>query len=338
MSLPSLETVKVKDINLHPDIPPQLRKTWASTVYLLEGERILCPDAILLLLTLYPPLLCGSKKRNYCFAGLRSWQLAKACLPADQEIAIIQHGKAKDLDIPRIALLDLYLTTLIRGLEFQTWNSSPDPAPWQHTMSTSLLAKISVPKQAGLQQTKELPSTGTMRLQKLAADKISFHHQAVSTATRQMSPYLHSLLISPAALKIYNMCHPIHVVKTADKEHPFTCFAGQKPLLLHQKIKTPPQKLQVCLHGPKAKQQLDDLAACNASLSPFFFALGNRWKQDLFRLWQQTGKRLPHKKIVKGLGSKAALARTLHFSRNAFSESATPPESSLIKLLSHARA
>jgi hypothetical protein len=119
---PKIITAELQQINLHGSVPPDTRELLATIEHTVIGEASLTYDGIINFITLHPLHVIKNKEGQFfCFAGLRSFQLAKAHLDPDQEVRVLLYPKTNAQEIESISHTDIYISYLAFAMEKRFW-------------------------------------------------------------------------------------------------------------------------------------------------------------------------------------------------------------------------
>jgi len=119
---PDHRTIKIKHLDIHPDIPKEIVLATGSIDFKQYSPDIFTPSAAHFFVRKHPPeAILNSDGTAACFAGLRSVQLAQTCIPKEEEIFILVHEEITKEELKQIAIYDLYLTYLGMSSDDRLW-------------------------------------------------------------------------------------------------------------------------------------------------------------------------------------------------------------------------
>ena len=120
---PSLYRIKISNISMHPAVSHDIKLIVGSTQFRAQTSDLFSKEGAQLFLQRFPPeILLSPNQEGACFAGLRSFQIAKICLAPSTEILTIAHQKLSLEEIENIAQLDPYLTALGFCVDSKNWD------------------------------------------------------------------------------------------------------------------------------------------------------------------------------------------------------------------------
>ena len=325
----TIKTVRVGDLSLHSGVPDTLRSVWASMCYVVEGSSALSPEALKLLLSLHPPVVCcdNTNGQQYsCCAGLRSWQLAKSYLSPSCKIKVVYFENVEDISVSQIALIDFYLSTVILGIERQRLGKrDANLKVWASVMTKTLLAKLGLMSESVSSSFVSLPKVRAYKIARRAIADIQYDFRIMKDDVLPMS-----LL----AIEVFTLCHPPQLAIVKDgEEDSYYCFANKHTVFSHKQAVDAQLQIKTCLHSNLDENMVKQLDVLDQALSPIFFGLSHKmWKHDLLRIWDLVGRQFKHKDLLVGLRSKSSLAQAFSLNRNTLYSVKQHPQSALQKL------
>jgi hypothetical protein len=99
----------------HPDLILQSNAI-TNLEYLLRDLDLVRPDALGPLLHLHPIAITKLNREYFCVAGMRSLQLARACLDKKATVPVLLLTGTSEEDIQYLGQLDVYLTNFLFAL------------------------------------------------------------------------------------------------------------------------------------------------------------------------------------------------------------------------------
>lgn len=117
-----IQHTPLNEISLHPEVPENLLSTIVSVSTNIFGQNMISKEALTCFLQFHPPHVVRDNEKNLlCFAGIRSYQLAKTFFDIETEIPTIIHYSVKDKEVRQRAPIEAILCQLIFGLDDRTW-------------------------------------------------------------------------------------------------------------------------------------------------------------------------------------------------------------------------
>ena len=115
--------VPVGDIKIHESISVELKELLAVVDFNLRENNYLSSEALHLLSILHP-VVCVRQRggKTLCIAGLRTLQLIKSRVDHEEKIRVLILKKLHKNDLPTLAAFDIYLYTLVYGLDPHLFN------------------------------------------------------------------------------------------------------------------------------------------------------------------------------------------------------------------------
>ena len=114
--------IPIDKIKLHPSLPGNILSSIAAISNNISAKKLISKEGIEIFLQFHPPQVVEQTRQVYCFASIRSYQLAKTFLAPGELITVTVHRNISENETQKVITLESLMLHLIYGLDKHLWD------------------------------------------------------------------------------------------------------------------------------------------------------------------------------------------------------------------------